>query len=236
MTVFPANNTHELVHYWQGRYGGLGHLYGPSRTERPRPHLPYALDNGAFGAFVNGTEWDEARFMAHVGRYAFASLPPEWVVVPDVVADREATLDRWEGYAGTLSREYGLTLAVAVQDGMTAADVRALVPAAAVVFVGGSTDWKWATLRDWCAEFPRVHVGRVNTEGQLARASEAGAESCDGTGWFRGHEKQIAQLGRFLAIQAGRYDQDEEREILRVVHHSRTKRDKQGCLPMDGGE
>ncbi len=38
--VMPANNTSWLVHYWAGLYGGLGHLYSPSRSEQPFPHLP----------------------------------------------------------------------------------------------------------------------------------------------------------------------------------------------------
>jgi len=51
--------------------------------------------------------------------------------------------------------------------------------------VGGSTEWKWRTVRGWCADFQHVHVGRVNGERELWQAHEAGAESCDGTGWGR---------------------------------------------------
>lgn len=46
--------------------------------------------------------------------------------------------------------------------------------------------------------FPRIHVGRVNTERMLWMAHEAGAESCDGTGWFRGDKAQLAGLMRYL--------------------------------------
>jgi len=54
------------------------------------------------------------------------------------------------------------------------------------------------TLRQWTAAFPRVHVGRVNTERLLWIAHYAGAESCDGTGWFRGDQQQLAGLLRYL--------------------------------------
>ena len=84
---------------------------------------------------------------------------------------------------------------MAVQDGMEPGDVPA---EAGVVFVGGSTEWKWRTVRDWCDAFDRVHVGRVNTNGKLWECHEAGAESCDGTGWFRGDQRQLRGLIAYL--------------------------------------
>lgn len=37
----------------------------------------------------------------------------------------------------------------------------------------------------WCKNFKRVHVGRVNNERRLQYCEDIGAESVDGTGWFR---------------------------------------------------
>ena len=54
-----------------------------------------------------------------------------------------------------------------------------------VVFVGGSTSWKWRNLRMWTENFPRVHVGRVNSLRLLLLADKSGADSCDGPGWCR---------------------------------------------------
>ena len=48
------------------------------------------------------------------------------------------------------------------------------------------------------SNFKRVHVGRVNTYRLLWLAHEAGAESCDGTGWFRGDRKQLQGLIDYL--------------------------------------
>lgn len=87
----------------------------------------------------------------------------------------------------------GLTPAFAVQDGMVAADVPR---EAAVIFVGGSTEWKWEMAEAWCKNFPRVHVARVNTVRQLRLCTGWGAESVDGTGWF--HHKQRQGLIDFL--------------------------------------
>jgi len=235
MLVMPSNNTCWLVHYWAGRYGGLGHLISPERGYVPMPHLPYALDNGAYGAFTRGEPWDPDAFERHIERYAFSSLRPLWCVVPDVVADAAATLVMWDRWAERIHSEYHLPLAVAVQDGMSPADVRALDPKPEVVFVGGSTAWKWKTAPDWCAAFPRVHVGRVNTDRQLAKCLAMGAESCDGTGWFRGRAKQIAQLGHFLREQAGRTSDADREEVEGMVFHSRTLNRRQGSLPLEVG-
>lgn len=223
-----ANNTHGLAHYWAGIYGNLGHLYSPSRTEKPVPWLPYALDNGAYAAFTQKHAWDEAKYLAHVERYAFLKLRPQWAIVPDVVADRDRTLANWDKWAPKLDRTYHLDLAVAVQDGMTPDDVRSLSPQPSIVFVGGSTDWKWATVAEWCAEFPRVHVGRVNTIKYLDICLSLGAESCDGTGWFRGRSAQLIELGTFLAKQADK----SPLHVEWIVHHTRQKTTNQLAMPM----
>jgi hypothetical protein len=110
-----------------------------------------------------------------------AANPPLWALVPDVVADKTGTLEAWEKYSPEiLSR--GWPMGFAVQDGMVASDVP---ENASVVFVGGTTQWKWSTVAYWCQRFPRVHIGRVNGIRRLWIAQRLGAESCDGTGYFR---------------------------------------------------
>lgn len=178
-----------------GRYPRrIGWLLSPAGWRMPHRWMPYALDNGAF------VRWDEVAFL-QMAQNAYAQIQlgvlkhePRWVVVPDVVSDREATLARWQEWAPRL-REFGWPLAFAVQDGMTQADVPA---DAEVIFVGGSTDWKWLTAWDWCRNNERVHIGRVNGYRLLWHCHDAGAESCDGTGWFRGDQEQLAGLERYL--------------------------------------
>jgi hypothetical protein len=200
MIVMPANNSKWQVHYWQGRHGGLGHLYSPGSQRGPYPHLPYALDNGAFPAFTKGVEWDEMAWLALLGWASAQDIKPAWVLVPDVVADRVATIERWEEYAPLTKRVLpGVALAFAVQDGMRVDDVP---QSADVVFVGGTTDWKWATAGMWCQHFSRVHIGRVNSYRRLMDAASCGAESTDGTGWFRGDKQQLRGLERFLLEQS----------------------------------
>lgn len=195
----PANNTHWAVHYLQGRYGHLGHLYSPGSARTPMPHIPYALDNGAFAAWAGGNEWDANAFVAHVERFAWARYHPEWVVVPDVVGDKDATLSLWDEWSIRIRTSWPhLNLAFAVQDWMSPDDV----PECDVVFVGGTTDWKWDTVDEWCGAFPRVHVARVNGYAPAMRCSELGAESVDGTGWFRSPH-QARDLCRVLADLSG---------------------------------
>jgi hypothetical protein len=203
--VMPSNSGKAVVHYWAGAYPGLlGHLYSPEGFRGPFPWLPYALDNGKYGAWANDRAWSARAFLAHCDRAQRSGQPPRWVVVPDAVGDRDATLRLWDQWAPLLADTYGWPLALAVQDGMTPADVRACGPD--VVFVGGTTDWKRAQLRDlgpWRRACHRIHVGRINTGRWLWLCAEQQAESCDGTGWFRGDPKQTADLATFLTLYAG---------------------------------
>jgi hypothetical protein len=156
--------------------------------------MPYALDNAAFGAFKNRTEWNPADFEKLLAWAARRSRRPLWVLCPDVVGDRAGTLARWAEWEPRL-RAHGWPIAFAVQDDMTAADVPAN---ADLIFVGGTTRWKWRTVAGWCRDFPRVHVGRVNGERALWLCVEFGAESCDGTGWWNQTRGRRAQILRFL--------------------------------------
>lgn len=206
----PADSCNRLVYLWQGRYGGLGWLlnaYHPRQA--PWEEMPWAIDNGAFIAHTSGEPWDADRFLRGVDRLAESHLAPRWIVVPDVVGDAAATLERWEEWAPRM-RAYGWPLAFAAQDGHRSADVP---PDADVVFLGGSTAWKRGAIRPFCAAHPRVHVGRVNTYRWLRVCADAGAESVDGTGWFRGDQDQLEGLRRFLAEQSGAETQAQPAQV-----------------------
>lgn len=178
-----------------GQYPGrIGWLLSPGGWRRPHRWMPYGLDNDRFTAWSKGQEWDEVAYMSMVLKAAKEKRAPQWILVPDVVANREGTLEQWRYWAPKLA-PYGWPLAFAVQDGMTQADVPSN---ADVVFVGGTTEWKWATVWKWCQNNERVHVGRVNGYEGLWSCDDAGAESCDGTGWFRGDQEQLAGLERYL--------------------------------------
>lgn len=203
MRIMPANNGKAIVHYYAGRYahlGLLGHIYSPAGWRQPVPWLPYALDNGAYVAWSKQHEWDAEAFVGLCEKARRCGQPPLWVVVPDVVGDREGTLARWHEWQKCLRVEFRFRLAFAVQDGMTVDDVPR---EADVVFIGGTTAWKDRNIRPFCATYGHVHVGRINTERWLWYCHDCGAESCDGTGWLRGDRRQLNGLLRYLGFCAG---------------------------------
>ena len=195
MIVMPSNNSSMHLGWLAGQYPDrIGWLLSPGGWRKPHRWMKYALDNDRFRARSTNEQWNEAAYLLMLSKAAALKHSPLWLLVPDVVANREATLAQWQYWAPKLA-EYGWPLAFAVQDGMTQADVPS---DADVVFVGGTTEWKWATVWDWCRNNERVHVGRVNGYEGLWSCHDAGAESCDGTGWFRGDQEQLAGFERYL--------------------------------------
>jgi hypothetical protein len=174
----------------------LGMLFGFDGWVNPRG-LPYALDNGRFPVWSKGIKWDESKFEELIVRSQSHDYQPIWLAVPDVVADADATFREWGRWSKPLSR-FGWPLALVVQDGMGVSDVRRVRPRPDLIFVGGTNRFKWRTMPLWVANFPRVHVGRVNTGRQLWTCHFAGVESSDGTGWW--HRKQFAQLEAYLRL------------------------------------
>lgn len=139
----------------------------------------YALDNGAWTAFQKREAFDVPAFTKAVD---MLGADADFVVIPDAVGEREQTLrmaDEW------IPRLSGLRLYVAVQDGMTPADLDAYSSSVAGVFVGGSTEWKLRTIPMWRAATRArgmlLHVARVNTARRIALCQESGVTSVDGS-------------------------------------------------------
>lgn len=200
MMLMPANASNATVHYFAGRYPGrIGWLVGPSARAKTklREWMPYALDNDAFSTFSKGTQWSEVEWLELLKWSRSSGMKPIWAIVPDVVGDRSKTIELWHRYAPTVER-FGFAKAFAVQDGMEPGDVPL---EANVVFVGGTTEWKWRTLPMWSRAFPRVHVGRVNEIRRLWTCQDLGVESVDGSGWFRATQdgRQAASIKNWIA-------------------------------------
>lgn len=193
MIVMVSNHTGLRTGYLAGMFPDrVGHLFSPRGKRGPYEFMPFALDNDAFAL---GDKWNEAEWIRLMKWAAKSGLDPEWALVPDKVGDRDETLRKWEKYA-SMTAGFGWPLAFAVQDGMVIGDVPT---DASVIFVGGSTEWKWETMPMWCAEFDHVHVGRVNAYHRLWECHRAGAKSTDGTGWMRGDRTQFQGLLNYLA-------------------------------------
>jgi hypothetical protein len=144
-------------------------------------NMPYALDNGAWTAFQQGTPFDEGLFMKAVD---LLGENADWIVLPDIVAGGMKSLEYSLAWLDKL-RGLPSRLLIAVQDGMKMEDVREVLNPAVGIFVGGTTAWKEETAVMWGSVARRrncyLHVGRVNSVRRIAICAAAGANSFDGS-------------------------------------------------------
>jgi len=183
-------------------------IFGPHFRRNPKG-LPYGMDNGRFIACcaangkaakpLPGTSWDSHRFQLLLDFATRQDYAPLWVVVPDIVGDADGTFQEWSIWAPWIKDNYGFPLALAVQDGMEPAHLPTIDPAPDTIFIGGTYWWKRNGVKAWCKAFPRVHVGRVNSYDFLCECEDAGADSADGTGWFRAGPARLQPLLNWLS-------------------------------------
>jgi hypothetical protein len=197
MLIMGQSN--RIWHYWSGKHpGSVGVLIGPSYgTKVPiDPWMPFVLDNDAFTAWRDKKPWDVVAWREMLQRVRWTGLKPMWAAVPDVVADRKATIRNWGIYAEEVI-SIGWKTAFCVQDGMRVQDVP---KEADVIFVGGSDAWKFPNLSMWTNHFERVHCARVNAPEMFEACERLGCESVDGTGWFRDPSRpdKVPALQRFI--------------------------------------
>lgn len=196
MLIMGQSN--RIWHYWAGRYpGSVGVLIGPSYKKKVPvdPWMPFVLDNDAFTAWRDKKEWDYAAWKTMLEWVKLTRLKPLWAAVPDVVANREATIANWGKYAMEV-KAMGFPTAFCVQDGMKPQDVP---PDADVIFVGGTDGWKFPNLPMWTEHFPRVHCARVNSVPMFEACERLGCVSVDGTGWFRDTARWMPRLEAFVS-------------------------------------
>jgi len=204
MIVMPSNNTsaHLLDVIFPRQ---IGMLVCDPKKQNVRG-LYWAADNSIYGAWkASGfsmdfddqrDHWNPRIFERFLDVAESMENQPAWVVVPDVPGNRIETLKQFSTWAPKIERK-GFKLAMAVQDGMKPSDV----PRDVVAFVGGTTEWKWKEFERFCDNCKSTHVARVNGYDGLVRCRAAGADSVDGTGWFRGDQNQLKGLIRFLKEQ-----------------------------------
>ncbi len=165
---------------WHRRIHAMG--WGRMMVDRVRPVLPgetWAFDNNAFSAWKRGERWDSNAYMGRLKKAMGLDPPPTLAVCPDIVAgglgslafsvNWRVRLPSWPWY-------------LAVQDGMTPADVKPHLEWFDGIFLGGTDAFK-LTARQWsdlahenCLQF---HFGRVSSAKRLRMAFDAGADSID---------------------------------------------------------
>jgi hypothetical protein len=163
------------------RAAGWGLLVSRAGVWRTEGFDRYVLDNGAWADFQAGRTFDEVAFEQLIDRLAARA---DWVVLPDIVAGGCASLELSTRWLNRCLSVCPMAL-IAVQDGMSEADLAPLVGRSVGVFLGGSTAWKLANMLRWgafCAERSvYYHVARVNSERRIWLAAASGADSIDGS-------------------------------------------------------
>src|SRR5262245_51940124 len=100
------------------RQAGWRMLVSPGHS--PPADFAYALDNGAWSAHTQQHPWDGEAFLQHLTWYGAQA---DWVVLPDIVAGRLASLAlsrRWLSVVTACTAH----VLLAVQDGMQPVDVQ----------------------------------------------------------------------------------------------------------------
>lgn len=190
----------------QRRYLGhprLGWLKTPSNRNSiatiVEAGVPWACDNDCFYGLKR------AKYIAMLRQLRRADKSRlKWVAVPDVVADAEKTLARFQLWAPAL-HYFGLPPAFVAQDGQEHLDVP--WDQIACLFIGGSTAWKLgphaeALIYEAKRREKWVHVGRVNTLKRMWWFSSLPVDSFDGTCFSKWPDKFIPwMLRRLPSIQ-----------------------------------
>lgn len=172
----------------------IGYIDTPSQGNKRPENVDWCADNGCFSERWNETKW-----------WQWLDKQPRtmrFATVPDVVADWNATLERFEQYAPQMTTA-GFPIAVVAQDGAQISSVP--WQRISAVFIGGSTEWKLSKTSEaiiqeanrlsiWC------HVGRVNTFRRLRWARDAGANSVDGTMLTFQPTENFAKLRKWLRV------------------------------------
>ena len=176
-----ASRTGTLRNLAALRAAGWGLLVSRAGEWRTEGFDRYGLDNGAWSDFQNSRPFDEDAFERLIDKLGSRA---DWIVLPDIVAGGLPSLElsmRWSNRCLSACQR----ALIAVQDGMQESDLDPLVGRSVGVFLGGSTEWKLATMGQWGSFCARrevyYHVARVNTERRIWMAAAAGADSIDGS-------------------------------------------------------
>lgn len=153
----------------------MGRVMTPNSMFVPYPGEPWIADNGAYGCWRKGLEFDETRFRKMISRATTEWSAPVFGVLPDIVAGGLESLSYSLSWVGCFPswRWY-----LAVQDGMTPDDVAPYLDMVDGIFVGGTLRFK-ETASQWVQLGLPVHFGRAGVRQRLEFAFHSGCVSAD---------------------------------------------------------
>ena len=177
----------------------------------------YAIDNGAWVFFNRKLEYDPSLFLKDVYHYGENA---DFVVIPDVVENREKTLEMSDFWIKKLEK---YRLLIVAQDGMTIEELEEFTRHDIGIFIGGSTDWKLlmiAPIARLCIKYNVLcHVGRVNTKRRVDLCINGGAHSFDGSGMARFEGTARIITNYMLQLETDLFPRNFENIKRRYIYH-----------------
>ena len=186
LKLYTYTGTRRVIDQTQKYYVGILMVEG---WKNPDKWPYYAIDNGAYSAYVNKKEWDPIPFLRTISRARNYDRKPDFVVCPDIVAGGSDSLTHSVNWLRVLPRE--LPYYLAVQDGMELPEVADVIRSHGFsgIFVGGTAEWKVKTAESWCILAKelgvRCHIGRIGPGKKILWAERIGADSVDSTTWVQ---------------------------------------------------
>lgn len=174
--------------------GVLGCMATPANGLTVEPGWAWAADNDRYNRRHN---WQASTWLRFLERHTPVAGTCRFAAVPDQVADPDETDRLWNIWQPVVT-ELGYPPAYVAQDGCTEPPWDEL----AVLFIGGSTDWKkspdaWALAATAQTRGVPVHWGRVNSRRRFAMAALNG-DTADGTFLAFGPDKNLPRLVGWL--------------------------------------
>lgn len=190
--LYLSGTYSQILPQYRAQFGYMLNVNRQIGGEQEAVQYPWMLDNGAF----NG-KWREDVWQRRLEQLAPHTATCVGSVVPDVVADHDATLERWHVYAPFV-KALGYKAAFATQTGATVDNVP--WDEIDVLFVGDSEDRRrtycWPLIDEALRRGMWVHVGRVNSASAIARYGMA--DSVDGTNFSYGSHMNQKSHERIL--------------------------------------
>jgi len=178
---------------------GIGVCVSPTTKKHFDSYAFYFIDNGAFRCWKRGEKFREKPFFNLIELSLKAEKKADFLVLPDLIGEGARSLEFSSSYAEKL-KEAGIPFALALQDGMEEKEVEEFVKAynVKVLFVGGTTEWKWRTAKKWKTLAEKLsitcHVGRVPSSRRVKQAKKIGVHSIDTTAVLWEEKKMISYL------------------------------------------
>ena len=155
---------------------------------KPYEGEPWGFDNGAFGDFLKGKEFDRDRYLKNLEkaiRIAENYHPPYLAVLPDIVAGGMKSLEFSLRWFETELRHVPFNWYLAVQDGMEPEAVEEALksyPQIKGLFLGGTDEFKktaskWSSLAHSLGL--KFHYARAGSMKKVFQARRVEADSLD---------------------------------------------------------